>query len=126
MSTGENQIVVYQPNEKLRLDVPLVNEAMRLNQSRLGELLRVDRTVINRQKYNIYKTVELDESSTCAKIAQVQVTDGGFAKRRRLSCLRLNQKGPRNHSRSSRLNPRSDIRELRRRQAASYELEGIK
>ena len=73
MENAENQIVVYQPNETVRLDVRLENETVWLNQSRLAELFCVDRTVVNRHIHNIYKTGELDESATCAKIAQVQV-----------------------------------------------------
>ena len=70
---AENQIVVYQPNETVRLDVRLENETVWLDQARLAELFCVDRTVVNRHIHNIYKTGELDESATCAKIAQVQV-----------------------------------------------------
>ena len=76
MESAENQIVVYQPNETVRLDVRLENETVWLNQARLAELFCVDRTVVNRHIHNIYKTGELDESSTCAKIAQVQVEGG--------------------------------------------------
>ena len=73
---AENQIIVYQPNETVRLDVWLANETVWLNQSRIGELFGVDRTVVNRHIHNIYKTGELDEPSTCAKIAQVQKEGG--------------------------------------------------
>ena len=73
---SKNQIVVYQPNETVRLDVRLENETVWLNQGRIGELFGVDRTVVNRHIHNIYKTGELDEPSTCAKIAQVQ-NEGG-------------------------------------------------
>ena len=76
MIEKENQIIVYQPNETVRLDVRLENETVWLNQSRLGDLFGVDRTVINRHIHNIYKTGELDMDSTCAKIAQVQ-NEGG-------------------------------------------------
>ena len=72
MSASENQIVVYQPNDTVRLDVRLENETVWLNQSRIGELFGVDRTVVNRHIHNVYKTGELEESATCAKIAQVQ------------------------------------------------------
>ena len=72
----ENQIVVYQPNETVRLDVRLENETVWLTQARLGLLFGVDRTVINRHIHNIYKTGELEETATCAKIAQVQ-NEGG-------------------------------------------------
>jgi hypothetical protein len=41
---SENQIVVYQPNETMRLDVRLENETVRLNQRKIGELFGVDRT----------------------------------------------------------------------------------
>ena len=76
MESAENQIVVYQPNETVRLDVRLENETVWLNQARLAELFCVDRTVVNRHIHKIYKTGELDESATCAKIAQVQVEGG--------------------------------------------------
>lgn len=76
MKNDANQIVVYQPNETMRLDVRLENETVWLNQSRMGDLFGVDRTVVNRHVRNIYKSGELDEKSTCAKIAQVQ-TEGG-------------------------------------------------
>ena len=84
----ENQIIVYQPNETVRLDVWLANETVWLNQSRIGELFGVDRTVVNRHIHNIYKTGELDESSTCAKIAQVQ-KEGGRSITRQLPFYNL-------------------------------------
>ena len=76
MSASENQIVVYQPNETVRLDVRLENETVWLTQAKLGVLFGVDRTVVNRHIHNIYKTGELAETATCAKIAQVQ-SEGG-------------------------------------------------
>ena len=75
-SHQKNEIVVYQPDETLRLEVRVENETVWLTQSKLGELFGVDRTVINRHIHNIYKAVELDEASTCAKIAQVQIEGG--------------------------------------------------
>ena len=53
MSTGENQIVVYQPNEIVRLGVWLENKTVWLNQSGLSGLLGVDRTVVNHHIHNI-------------------------------------------------------------------------
>ena len=44
----------------------------------MGDLFGVDRTVVNRHIRNIYKSGELEESATCAKIAQVQ-SEGGRA-----------------------------------------------
>lgn len=76
MTPDGSQIVVYQPNETVRLDVRLENETVWLNQARLGQLFGIDRTVVNRHIHNIYKTGELDETATCAKIAQVQIEGG--------------------------------------------------
>ena len=76
MSEAKNEIVVYQPNETMRLEVRLENETVWLNQARLGELFGVDRTVINRHIHNVYRTHELEEAATCAKIAQVQKEGG--------------------------------------------------
>ena len=72
----KNEIVVYQPNETMRLEVLVENESVWLTQSKIGELFGVDRTVINRHIHNIYKTGELKEVATCAKIAQVQHEGG--------------------------------------------------
>ena len=69
---SENQIVVYQPDDTLRLDVRLENETVWLTQARLGILFGVDRTVVNRHIRNIYRSGELEETATCARIAQVQ------------------------------------------------------
>lgn len=46
---------------------------MWLTQSQMAELFEVDRTSIVRQIRNIYKSEELEESSTCAKNAQVRI-----------------------------------------------------
>lgn len=72
MSQPQNQIVIYQPDETLRIDVRLENDTVWLTQARMGELFGVDRSVINRHIRNIYATAELLEGATCAKIAQVQ------------------------------------------------------
>ncbi len=76
MNVAENQIVVYQPDATVRLEVRLEKETVWLTQGRLGVLFGVDRSVVNRHIRNIYKTGELDEGATCAKNAQVQ-NEGG-------------------------------------------------
>lgn len=79
MSQPQNQIVIYQPDETLRIDVRLENETVWLTQVRMGELFGVDRSVINRHIRNIYATAELLEGATCAKIAQVQKRVEGWS-----------------------------------------------
>ncbi len=46
---------------------------MWLNQQQMAELFGTDRTSVLRHIHNIYKTHELDEAATCAKIAQVRI-----------------------------------------------------
>ena len=63
MSGSENQIVVYQPNDTLRLDVRLENETVWLTQAQITELFQRDRTVITRHINNTFAEGELDEKS---------------------------------------------------------------
>lgn len=57
---------------KTQVQVVLENETVWLNQNQLEELFQTNRTSVNRHILNIYKSEELSEDSTCAKIAQVQ------------------------------------------------------
>ena len=63
MSTTENQIVVYQPNETVRLDVRLENETVWLTQAQLCELFQRDVSVISRHIKNIFLEGELEKES---------------------------------------------------------------
>ncbi len=60
---GENQIVVYQPNETIRLDVRLENETVWLTQAQLCELFQRDVSVISRHIKNIFVEGELEKES---------------------------------------------------------------
>jgi prophage maintenance system killer protein len=68
-----SEIRIYKnPNGNISIEVKLDKETVWLNQYQLETLFQTDRTSINRHIRNIYKTEELDENRTCAKIAQVQ------------------------------------------------------
>lgn len=68
-----DQIIIYQtPDGKTAIDVKLTDNMLWLNQYQLAELFDTDRTSLVKHIKNIYKTGELNEGSTCAKIAQVQ------------------------------------------------------
>ena len=56
---SENQIVVYQPDGTMRLDVRLENETVWLTQSQMGELFRRDVSVISRHIKNVFAEGEL-------------------------------------------------------------------
>ena len=63
MSASENQIVVYQPNETVRLDVRLENETVWLTQAQLCELFQRDVSVISRHIKNIFAEGELENQA---------------------------------------------------------------
>ena len=67
-----NEIVLYQPDGSVQLEVRVQDESVWLSQQQMAELFATDRTSILRHIRNIYKTHELDESATCAKISQVR------------------------------------------------------
>ena len=63
MEPVENQIVVYQPNETVRLDVRLENETVWLTQAQLCELFQRDVSVVSRHIKNIFAEGELEKES---------------------------------------------------------------
>ncbi|MBP3777419.1 MAG: virulence RhuM family protein [Prevotella sp.] len=65
--TGE--IVMYQPDETIRLEVKMDNETVWLTQAQMAELFQRDQSVIARHIKNIYKEGELSEEGTYAKFA---------------------------------------------------------
>ncbi|MBQ9431004.1 MAG: virulence RhuM family protein [Kiritimatiellae bacterium] len=59
----KNEIVVYQPNDMVRLDVRLENETVWLTQAQLCVLFQRDVSVISRHIKNIFAKRELDKES---------------------------------------------------------------
>ena len=66
MTANENQIVVYQPNETVRLDVRLENETVWLTQEQIANLFGTKRPAITKHLSNIYKSGELEREGTCS------------------------------------------------------------
>ena len=73
---AENQIVVYQPNETVRLDVRLENETVWLTQLKIAELFGVQKAAISKHVRNIFASGELARDATVSKMETVQ-TEGG-------------------------------------------------
>ena len=70
---NKGEILIYQSKQgTTKIDVRLKDETVWLNQAQLAELFQTDRSSIAKHIQNIYETDELQEDSTCAKIAQVQ------------------------------------------------------
>ncbi len=68
----KGEIIIYQSaDKKVRIDVSLENETVWLDAHQMAKVFGIDRTVVVKHVNNIYKTGELAENSTCAKIAQV-------------------------------------------------------
>jgi len=81
MNKSEIQIFTSKDG-KTEIQVKLEDETVWLNQYQLESLFNTNRTSINRHISNIYKSEELEEKSTCAKIAQVQKEGDREIKRR--------------------------------------------
>ena len=64
---SENQIVVYQPNETVRLDVRLENETVWLTQLKIADLFGVQKAAISKHIKNIFESGELIKEATVSK-----------------------------------------------------------
>ena len=62
MATG-NEIVVYQPNETIRLDVRLENETVWLSQAQMVLLFQRDQSVVARHISHVFNEGEVDKES---------------------------------------------------------------
>ena len=80
----ENQLVIFEDENK-KVEVQLKEETLWMDAHQMAYLFNVDRTVIVKHARNIYRSSELDEKSTCAKIAQV-AADG---KKRKMNLYNL-------------------------------------
>jgi len=76
MNVGENQIVVYQPNETVRLDVRLENETVWLTQLKIADLFGVQKAAISKHIKNIFASGELIKEATVSKMETVQAEGG--------------------------------------------------
>ena len=56
-------IILYQPDEAIKLEVRLENEVVWLTQAQITELFQRERTVITKHINNVFKEKELSEES---------------------------------------------------------------
>lgn len=76
METGEeNEIVLYQPNEMVKLEVRVLEDSVWLTQQQIADLFGTKRPAITKHLKNIYSSGELEESSTCS-ILELMGNDG--------------------------------------------------
>jgi len=68
---NKGEIVLYQPNEVLKIEARLENESVWLTQEQIATLFGVDRTVVSKHLKNILQSGELHENSICAIFAHM-------------------------------------------------------
>ena len=61
---AKNEIILYQPNEEIKLEVRLEDETVWLTQAQIASLFNVGQPAISKHLKNIYSSGELQESST--------------------------------------------------------------
>ena len=64
------EIVMYQPDETIRLEVHVEDETVWLTQAQMALLFGRDRSVIGKHINNCFREKELDDKVVCAKFAQ--------------------------------------------------------
>ena len=69
IESTKGEIVMYQPDETIRLEVRMGEETVWLTQQQMADLFQRDQSVIARHIRNIYKEEELEEEGTYAKFA---------------------------------------------------------
>lgn len=62
----KDEIIVYQPQSTLRLEVRIQDETVWLTQAQIAELFGTKRPAITKHLNNIYATGELTEDTTCS------------------------------------------------------------
>ena len=88
MSETKNEIVVYQPNETMRLDVRLENETVWLTQSQMGLLFGCTTRNVRLHLENIYSCGELDQEATRKDFFLVR-QEGSRQVKRNVTCYNL-------------------------------------
>ena len=66
IETAKGEIVMYQPDETIRLEVRMGEETVWLTQQQIAELFGTKRPAITKHLKNIYTSGELNEEDTCS------------------------------------------------------------
>ncbi|MCQ2606615.1 MAG: virulence RhuM family protein [Bacteroidales bacterium] len=62
---NKGEVVLYQPDESLRIEVQIENETVWLTQAQMAELFQTTRNNITLHVRNVFNEAELIESSVC-------------------------------------------------------------
>ena len=69
---NQNEIILYQPEEAIKLEVRLEDETVWLTQAQMAELFQTSKQNISLHTHNVFKEKELDESATVKYSLTVQ------------------------------------------------------
>ena len=72
MEPNKGEIVMYQPDKTIRLEVRMDGETVWLSQAQMAELFKSSRTNVVEHIQHIYEDEELVENLTCRKFRQVR------------------------------------------------------
>jgi hypothetical protein len=72
MNTDQKEVIQYQPNEKMKLDVRIEHETVWLTQAQIAKLFGTEVPAISKHIKNIYISGELLKGSTISKMETVQ------------------------------------------------------
>ena len=70
-ANSQNEIILYQPDNSLKLEVRLESETVWLTQAQIAALFGTKRPAITKHLKNIYGSGELEEGSTCSILEHV-------------------------------------------------------
>ena len=76
MKQSNGEIILYQPDNSIRLEVRMHDETVWLSLIQLTQLFGRDKSVISRHIRNIFQEKELHREATVAKFATVQIESG--------------------------------------------------
>ena len=71
----KGEIILYQPNESLKLEVQIENDTVWLTQQQMAELFGVKQPAVSKHLNNIFKEGELDKASVHS-ILEYTAADG--------------------------------------------------
>lgn len=71
----QGEIILYQPDESVRMEVRIEDETVWLTQAQIAELFETKRQAITKHLKNIFQSGELNENSVCP-ILELTASDG--------------------------------------------------
>ena len=84
----DNEIIIYQPDDELKLDVRVEEETVWLSQQQMVELFQVTKQNVSLHISNIYKEGELEKSATVKEYLTVQ-NEGNRTIKRKITFYNL-------------------------------------